>query len=70
VKDLDRPAIDCLQRIATGRPYGSSPCAEHILSQLETMQLIEKAPRLWVPWELGRYWYRLTPLGETVLRRR
>jgi len=70
VKDLDPAAIDCLRRIAQGQPYGSTPCAAQLLTRLESLQLIERAPRLWLPWELGRYGYRLTPLGETVLQRR
>lgn len=69
MKGLDPAAVECLQRIALGRPDAGPPCTEQVLYRLQFLELIEKVPRRVLPWEPARHDYRLTPLGEYVLQR-
>jgi hypothetical protein len=59
----------CLKSIARGSPAIGADCSGHTLQLLESLELIEKAPRIWLPWLLERNSYRLTAQGRRVLAR-
>lgn len=62
--------LECLRRIASSRFRGSPPCDMQILEQLLRDGLVERTPFVWMPVQLIRMTYRLTPRGERMLRGR
>lgn len=67
MKQPDRKQLTCLRRIAAGGSGTLRPCEERTLEELLAAGLIERAPRIWLPVQLIRMQYRLTPRGEHVL---
>jgi hypothetical protein len=70
MKTPDANRMECLRRIASGRVDALPPCERHVLEQLQQAGLIERAPYIWLPVQLIRMTYRLTPLGKNMLHDR
>jgi len=70
MQELNEPELDCLKTIANNQSSVNTTCAEHTIHRLESLGLIEQAPRIWLPLEMMRMTYRLTPAGQAVLRQR
>ena len=67
MQTLSQHELDCLRRIAQFDSNPSSSCPDHILHRLLLLGLIELAPLLWLPLEMKRDYYRLTPLGHQII---
>ncbi|HUT42008.1 MAG TPA: hypothetical protein VM011_11765 [Gammaproteobacteria bacterium] len=70
MKELNEHELECLRKIAKGKTELISPCATNILERLITAGLVERAPHIWLPAQVIRMSYRLTPAGEAALCRR
>jgi DNA-binding PadR family transcriptional regulator len=69
MKAPDDHEMDCLEKIAQDQSGAIPPCAGNTLLHLESLGLIEKSPRIWLPFQLIRNTYRLTPAGRAVLHK-
>jgi len=66
--NLSATERECLKRLAkSGSRLTISSEIEHALLHLESLGLVERVPQLWLPLEMIRMSYRLTPKGRLVV---
>ena len=64
--DFNDRARECLAWFYSGQPTGFPTCAEDVIKRLLRLALIEESPDTWLPLELMRSSYRVTPAGKVV----
>lgn len=68
VLNLSATERECLRRLAqAGSRLTISSDIEHALLHLESLGLVERVPQLWLPLEMIRMSYRLTPKGRSLV---
>ena len=69
VLNLSATERECLARLArSGSRLTINSDIEHAMLHLESLGLVERVPQLWLPLEMIRMSYRITPKGRALLQ--
>ncbi len=68
MQELSQFELDGLEEVSRGSIGVNT--ADHVLQRLLSLGLIEQVQQLWLPLEMKRTTYRITPAGRDVLKAR
>ncbi len=68
MQELSHFELDRLEEVSRGSIGVNT--ADHVLQRLLSLGLIEQVQQLWLPLEMKRTTYRITPAGRDVLKAR